>query len=152
MRKKIQRLLPVVQMAEDAEREAAARLAKAQQQLQQAQQQLEGLEQYRNDYQQQWVQQGQQGVTGEWLMNYQRFLSQLEVAIEQQRNNLRWHNTNVDKLRQMWQQTYARLEGLKKLIEKYRTQIQQIADKREQKEMDEFAQRIGSNSGGYQDD
>ncbi len=152
MRKKIQRLLPVVQMAEDAEREAAARLAKAQQQLQQAQQQLEGLEQYRNDYQQQWVQQGQQGVTGEWLMNYQRFLSQLEVAIEQQRNNLRWHNTNVDKLRQMWQQTYARLEGLKKLIEKYRTQIQQIADKCEQKEMDEFAQRIGSNSGGYQDD
>lgn len=144
MQKKIQRLLPVIQMAEDAEREAAGKLGKAQQQLQQAEQQLQGLEQYRSDYQQQWLQQGQQGVTGDWLLNYQRFLSQLEVAIEQQRNSLRWHNTNVAKARDIWQKCYARLEGLKKLVQKYRDQIRHTADKREQKAMDEFAQRIGT--------
>jgi len=77
-------------------------------------------------------------------LNYQRFLSQLEVAIEQQRNSLRWHNTNVAKARDVWQKCYARLEGLKKLVQKYRDQIRHTADKREQKAMDEFAQRIGT--------
>ena len=152
MQKKIQRLLPVVKMAEEAENAAAAKLAQAQQQLQQSQQQLAGLEQYRDDYQQQWLQQGHHGVTGEWLMNYQRFLSQLEVAIEQQRHSLRWHETNVDKFRDIWQKRYARLEGLKKLVQKYRQQIRSRADKLEQKEMDEFAQRIGSSLRGNEYD
>ena len=34
--------------------------------------------------QQQWLQRGGQGVTGNWLMGYQRFLSQLDTAMAQQ--------------------------------------------------------------------
>ena len=84
MMKRAQRLLPVVDMAQEAEREAAAKLSQYQQALQHAQEQLQNLQQYRDDYQQQWIDKGQTGVSGQWLMNYQRFLSQLEVAIEQQ--------------------------------------------------------------------
>lgn len=143
MLKKAQRLAPVVNMAEQTEREVVGKLGKLQQQLQQAEQQLEGLEQYRNDYQQQWISRGQTGVTGEWLMNYQRFLSQLEAAIAQQRNSVQWHKGNVDKARSEWQKAYARLEGLKKLVQRYHDQARKAADRQEQKDMDEMAARKG---------
>ena len=143
MLKKAKRLAPVIEMAEQTEQEAAGKLAKLQQQLLQAEQQLAGLEQYRNDYQQQWITRGQTGVTGEWLMNYQRFLSQLETAIEQQRNSVQWHQRNAEKAREQWQKAYTRLEGLKKLVQRYQDQARHIADRQEQKDMDEMAARAG---------
>lgn len=136
------RLAPVIEMAERAEREAALQLGHCQGLLRQAQVKLGELEQYRGDYQQQWISEGQRGVSGQWLMNYQRFLSQLEIAIGQQRQSVAWHGNNLDKLRVVWQQRYARLEGLRKLVQRYREEARLSADKREQKLLDELAQRI----------
>lgn len=136
------RLAPVIEMAERAEREAALQLGHCQGLLRQAQVKLGELEQYRGDYQQQWISEGQRGVSGQWLMNYQRFLSQLETAIGQQRQSVAWHGNNLDKLRVVWQQRYARLEGLRKLVQRYREEARLSADKREQKLLDELAQRI----------
>ena len=110
--------------------------------LSQARVKLGELEQYRGDYQQQWISEGQRGVSGQWLMNYQRFLSQLETAIGQQRQSVAWHGNNLDKLRAVWQQRYARLEGLRKLVQRYQEEARLSADKREQKLLDELAQRI----------
>ena len=138
------RLAPVIDMAERAEREAAQVLGRCQQQLQQAQGKLGELERYRGDYQQQWINQGQQGVSGQWLMNDQRFLTQLESAIGQQRQTLLWHQDNLRKARELWQQRYARLEGLRKLVQRYLLEARQAEDKREQKLLDEFAQRLSS--------
>ena len=142
MSKRAQRLLPVIDMAQTAEQEAAAKLRQYQAALQQAQQQLQNLEHYRDDYQQQWIDKGQTGVSGQWLMNYQRFLSQLEVAIEQQQKSLAWHENNVRSSQTLWQQAYARLEGLRKLVQRYREEAQKAADKQEQKLLDEMAQRL----------
>lgn len=146
MMKRAQRLQPVIDMAQDAEREAAGQLGQCQTALQQAQQQLHNLQQYRNDYQQQWIDQGQTGVSGQWLMNYQRFLSQLEVAIAQQEKSLAWHESNVSVSQKKWQQTYARLEGLRKLVQRYQDEAQKAADKQEQKLLDEMAQRLMAQS------
>ncbi len=142
MNRRIQRLLPVVDMAKNEEREAVGKLGQSQAALQQAQQQLESLQQYRDDYQQQWIDKGQTGVSGQWLMNYQRFLSQLEVAIEQQDKSLAWHNSNLNKARAAWQQAYARVEGLRKLVQRYRDEAQKVASKQEQKMLDEMALRL----------
>ena len=138
------RLAPVVDMAQRAERAAAVQLARAQGQLTQAEVKLGELERYRSDYQQQWLQSGRQGVSGQWLMNYQRFLSQLEQAISQQAQALAWHQGVVDKARQQWQERYARLEGLRKLVQRYRDEARLAEDKREQKQLDELAQRLTS--------
>lgn len=142
MMKRAQRLQPVIDMAQDAEREAAGKLGQCQTALQQAQGQLQNLQQYRDDYQQQWINQGQSGVSGQWLMNYQRFLSQLEVAIAQQERSIAWHENNVSISQKAWQQAYARLEGLRKLVQRYRDEAQKAADKQEQKLLDEMAQRL----------
>jgi flagellar FliJ protein len=140
--RRAERLAPVVDMALKAEREAARQLGQMQGQLQQAQRKLAELERYRYDYQQQWITNGQQGVSGQWLINYQRFLAQLEGAVEQQNRSVAFHETNVGKARVIWQEKYARLEGLRKLVERYREEARLAADKYEQKQLDEFAQRL----------
>jgi flagellar FliJ protein len=136
------RLAPVIEMAEKAEQEAARLLAQGQTQLSQAEAKLGELEQYYSDYQQQWIQQGSQGVSGQWLMNYQRFLSQLESAIGQQQRSVNWYRDNLQKLRQQWHQRHVRVEGLSKLVESYQKEARIAADKREQKLLDEYAQRL----------
>lgn len=136
------RLAPVVSMAEKAEREAALQLGRCQGLVSQAEAKLGELEGFRGDYQQQWINEGGKGVSGQWLMNYQRFLSQLEVAIGQQHQSLNWHRANLEKARAAWQERYARLEGLRKLVQRYIDEARQIEDKREQKLLDELAQRL----------
>jgi flagellar FliJ protein len=136
------RLAPVIVMAERAERDAALQLGHCQGLLRQAEVQLGELERYRGDYQQQWISEGQRGVSGQWLMNYQRFLSQLETAIGQQRQSVDWHRGNMDKARELWQQRYARLEGLRKLVKRYLDEARLAEDKREQKLLDELSQRL----------
>lgn len=143
------RLAPVVDMAERAEREAALQLGHAQGLLRQAEVQLGDLERYRGDYQQQWISEGQRGVSGQWLMNYQRFLSQLETAIGQQRNSVDWHRVNMQKVRDVWQQRYARLEGLRKLVKRYQDEARMAEDKREQKLLDELSQRLSARNSQY---
>jgi flagellar FliJ protein len=136
------RLGPVIDMAERAEREAARQMGECQTALDKVQAQLGALERYRGDYQQQWINEGKNGVSGQWLMNYQRFLSQLETAIAQQMQSVKWHRDNVDKARENWQQRYARLEGLRKLVQRYLDEARAAEDKREQKLLDELAQRL----------
>jgi flagellar FliJ protein len=139
------RLAPVVDMAERAEREAARALGRSQTLLLQAEGKQGELQRYLGDYQQQWLTQGQQGVSGQWLMGYQRFLSQLETAIGQQRQAVQWHLNSVNKARDLWQQRYARLEGLRKLVQRYQQEARAIEDRREQKMLDELAQRLTLN-------
>lgn len=136
------RLAPVIDMAERAERESAKLFGQGQTQVAQAEAKLGELRRYFSDYQEQWMVQGSQGVSGQWLMNYQRFLSQLESAIGQQQRSLDWHRNNLDKLREQWQQRRARLDGLRKLVDRYLQEARTAADKREQKLLDEFSQRL----------
>jgi len=136
------RLAPVVEMAEKAERTAAQRLGHFQGQMRLAEAKLQELEQFRMNYQQQWINNGTQGVSGQWLMNYQRFLNQLETAVGQQRKSLAWHQNNLNNARDTWQKAYARVEGLRKLVMRYMAEARTLEDKREQRLLDELSQRL----------
>lgn len=135
------RLTPVIDLAEQAEREAAKKMGQGQLQLTQAASKLRDLEHYREDYYQRWQQEGGRGVSSQWILNYQRFIAQLETAITQQQRSVNWYQNNLSTLRQHWQQCHARLEGLRKLIQRQRQEAQRKADKYEQKQLDEFCQR-----------
>lgn len=136
------RLAPVVDMAEKAEKTAVQRLGHFQGQVRLAETKLGELEKFRSDYQQQWIDKGAHGVSGQWLMNYQRFLNQLETAVSQQRQSLNWHQNNLNKARDEWQKAYARVEGLRKLVQRYIDEARALEDKREQKLLDELSQRL----------
>ena len=136
------RLAPVVDMAEKAEKTAVQRLGYFQGQVRLAESKLGDLERFRAEYQQQWIERGTKGVSGQWLMGYQGFLNQLETAVDQQRQSLAWHQTNLDRSRESWQQAFARVEGLRKLVQRYIDEARALEDKREQKLLDELSQRL----------
>ena len=136
------RLAPVVDMAEKAEKTAVLRLGHFQGQVRVAESKLADLEAFRLEYQEQWIVRGSSGVSGQWLLGYQGFLAQLGTAIDQQRQSLNWHQNNLNKARDTWQQAFARVEGLRKLVQRYKDEAQQLEDKREQKLLDELSQRL----------
>jgi len=114
------RLAPVVEMAEKAEKTAVQRLGYFQGQVKVAESKLADLHAFRLDYSEQWIVRGSTGVTGQWLLGFQGFLTQLDTAVDQQRQSLQWHQNNLDKAREAWQQAFARVEGLRKLVQRYR--------------------------------
>ena len=136
------RLAPVVDMAEKAEKAAVLRLGHFQGQVRVAESKLADLEAFRLEYQEQWIVRGSSGVSGQWLLGYQGFLAQLGTAIDQQRQSLNWHQNNLNKARDTWKQAFARVEGLRKLVQRYRDEAQRLEDKREQKLLDELSQRL----------
>ncbi|MGE1177229.1 MULTISPECIES: flagellar export protein FliJ [Pseudomonas] len=136
------RLAPVVEMAEKAEKTAVQRLGYFQGQVKVAESKLADLHAFRLDYSEQWIVRGSTGVTGQWLLGFQGFLTQLDTAVDQQRQSLQWHQNNLDKAREAWQQAFARVEGLRKLVQRYRDEAQRAEDKREQKLLDELSQRL----------
>ncbi|WP_336355174.1 flagellar export protein FliJ [Pseudomonas granadensis] len=136
------RLAPVVEMAEKAEKTAVQRMAYFQGQVTVAESKLTDLNAFRLDYSQQWIVRGSTGVSGQWLLGFQGFLAQLDTAVDQQRQSLVWHQNNLDKARNEWQQAFARVEGLRKLVQRYRDEAQRLEDKREQKLLDELSQRL----------
>jgi flagellar FliJ protein len=66
----------------------------------------------------------------------------LETAVGQQRQSLAWHQNNLNNARATWQQAYARVEGLRKLVQRYILEARQLEDKREQRLLDELSQRL----------
>lgn len=142
--RRVQRLVPVVDQATRAERDAARALGQAQQKLLQSENQLRDLQRYLSEYQQQWLTSGRQGVSGQWMVNYQRFLGQLDTAIDQQQRSVAWNQDNLQKVRERWRQCHMRLEGLRKLVQRYQDEARRRADAREQKQFDELAQRMAA--------
>ena len=136
------RLAPVVDMAEKAEKTAVQRLGYFQGQVKVAESKLADLNAFRLDYSEQWIVRGSTGVTGQWLLGFQGFLAQLDTAVDQQRQSLVWHQNKLDKAREEWQQAFAKVEGLRKLVQRYREEAQRLEDKREQKLLDELSQRL----------
>ena len=135
---RIRRLTPVLDIALDEERKAAGMLGDCQRQLDDSQARLRDLEIYCKEYQNGW---SQQGVGRDWMLNYQRFMAQMQTAIEQQNQTVIWHGKSLEKAREVWRQRYQRLEAMRKLIERYQQEARVRADKQEQKLLDELSQR-----------
>ena len=138
-------MAPVLDLALEEEKKAARTLGECQQQLDEAGARLRDLEHYAGEYEKGWAQRGGQGVGRDWLINYQRFMTQMQTAIEQQQQTLDWHRQSLERARDNWRQRYQRVEALRKLIERYREEARARADKQEQKLLDELTQRAFAN-------
>lgn len=142
---RVRRMAPVLDLALEEEKKAARTLGECQQQLDEAGARLRDLEHYAGEYEKGWAQRGGQGVGRDWLINYQRFMTQMQTAIEQQRQTLDWHRQSLERARDNWRQRYQRVEALRKLIERYQEEARARADKQEQKLLDELTQRAFAN-------
>jgi flagellar FliJ protein len=141
MKKKSQRLRPVVRVAENNEQQAVRALGESQTALQEAQQKLAELEQYRRDYLENFQQSGQRGMSAARMEDYRRFLQKLDLAIAEQQQVLQQLGYQVEQRRQSWMATRNKVRSLDNAVSRYQAEEQRQAHKKEQGENDERSQR-----------
>lgn len=142
MKKSRSKRLSVVLDLAERQKDAADRfLAESQQRLQHAELQLLQLQNYMLEYQQQFTEAGQKGLTTDQLQQHQAFIGRLEQAMRQQHETIRVAQQQLEQVKQYWQGVYARYKGIEKLTAKAKHSEQMLLDKREQQESDERSQR-----------
>jgi flagellar FliJ protein len=108
------------------------------------QQQADGLSTYRSEYCQKWSAQFRQAAQMEILRSYHGFLSRLDQAITQQQSVLEHAGRMVEVQRQRLVEREIRVATVERLIKRRETLLAKIADRRDQKNLDELAQRLSS--------
>jgi flagellar protein FliJ len=107
------------------------------------QQKLQMLENYRNEYRQRMEQQAAGGgMAMTELVNFRRFIAQLDQAVEQQQRNVRLADQGAEFARKQWQQAHRQLKSYEVLLARREAAAEVVANRREQRESDAYAQRI----------
>ncbi|HEY6641009.1 flagellar export protein FliJ [Povalibacter sp.] len=135
------RLQPVRNLADDAERKAALRVAAAERVQHEAEGKLADLERYADDYQRQYTDRVANGIGVTELRDYQAFLARLAEAVRQQRAivSRTQHDCAAERLR--WQEAAKRSKALDHVADQWRNEERCAADRQEQREIDERALR-----------
>jgi flagellar FliJ protein len=139
--KRSKRLEPISNIASKEERKAAEAFGKAQQALDLAKEKLEQLVGYKSEYQNKLHQKAANGISGVELMDYHRFIVQLDQAIGSQRQKVAESTMAFEDNKSNWQNKYSRSSAMKQVVNLHRNNEAAIESKHEQKVMDEFAAR-----------
>lgn len=142
--KRSQRFKPVVKVAENREQEAARLLGDAQTALTQAQQRLTELEGYREEYIKRFHTTGSVGMSAAQMVDYRAFLVKLDLAIAEQGVVVEQANHLVEQQRQEWFARRGKVKMLDTVVSRYQADEQRDADRKEQGDQDERAQRLKS--------
>lgn len=120
---------------------AARDLGQAQRTQRDEEDKLEQLRQFRHEYQQRFTAAAQGGIEVQRLLDYQRFISKLEKAVEQQTQRVAASRRDSVVKRAAWQQKHTRSQAIGMVIDTYRRE-EDAADRRiEQRASDEFGLR-----------
>ena len=124
------------------EQMAQVRAAVANAQAQQ--QQADGLDGYRGEYCAKWSAQFRQAANMEILRSYHGFLSRLDQAITQQQSVVEHAQRMVEAHRQRLVEREIRVATVERLIQRREAMLAKVADRRDQKNLDELAQRLAT--------
>lgn len=116
-------------------------VADSQSRLSQQQQQLEQLQQYQKEYENQQV--GENGLVMNpvQLSEFRRFMGQLDLTIQQQKQQVDFANRELQIKRQKWIESKSKAQAITNMIDSIRHEEQKQLDKVEQKLMDEYGLR-----------
>jgi len=138
---RMQTLKTLLEREEKLRDDALAALRQAEGQAQNARNQADALVQYRTEYHQRWSTQFQQGGAIEIVRCYHGFVERLDGALGQARNTVRQFEGHVTRARERVQEREVRVATVKRLIERHLKQLAAVQARRDQKNMDELAQR-----------
>jgi len=139
--KKSKRLDTVRTVSAQREKAAAESVGQARKQLSQAEQQLSALSTYRNDYRQNLVNLGSEGVSVMMFRDYRTFLNRLDVAIDQQNQRLDTMGKQLNRALDEWAKANGKLKAMDSLIARVRQEEEKLEDKREQRILDDRPRR-----------
>ncbi|AGQ31748.1 Flagellar fliJ protein [Serratia liquefaciens] len=134
-------LITLRDLAQDAVEQATRQLGQVRKAQQAAEQQLSMLLNYQDEYRQKLNNQLSGGMESSNWQNYQQFIGTLEQAIAQHRQQLTQWGEKVDHAMKQWQDKQQRLNAFETLHTRAQSAELQLENKRDQKLMDEFAQR-----------
>lgn len=134
-------LITLRDLAQDAVEQATQQLGQVRKAQQAAEQQLSMLLNYQDEYRQKLNHQLSDGMDSSHWQNYQQFIGTLEQAIDQHRRQLIQWGQKVDHAMKQWQDKQQRLNAFDTLHTRAQSAERQVENKRDQKLMDEFAQR-----------
>lgn len=121
--------------------EAAQECLALERQTRAAEGQVQTLQDYRVEYRQRWSGQFQQSAPIEILRCYHGFVGRLDQAISAQQGVARQAEVRWQAGRERLRQCELKLATVKRLIERRQQALRLAADRREQKQSDEAAQR-----------
>ena len=134
-------LITLRDLAQDAVEQATRQLGQVRKAQQAAEQQLSMLLNYQDEYRQKLNNQLSGGMESSNWQNYQQFIGTLEQAITQHRQQLTLWEQKVESAVKHWQDKQQRLNAFETLHTRAQSAELQLENKRDQKLMDEFAQR-----------
>jgi len=140
---------PLMALLGQAERERDASLAAMQRAVeahQAAQVQSEQLVAYRGEYEARFKEQFSRKSSIDILQCYQGFSARLGQAIDQQQNVAGHAALKLEQARESLRDQEMRVVSVRKLLERRVTELRQMADRRDQKQTDEFAARAAWNN------
>lgn len=136
--KRSERFKPIHNLAQQSEDVAAQTLGEIQRELSNHHLKLSELMMYYEDYTKRFNEQAGKGMSVIQVQSYQKFISQLEVAISEQKKNISRVSDACDSSRADWNVERQKTQVLEKVITRYQKQEQQIHNRQEQRRSDEF--------------
>ena len=137
-----QRLSPVQDVVASAEKRLAQSLAASERRLSEAEGKLTELTRYRGEYEKQFSTRAASGMGVMELRDYQAFLARLTEAMRQQQSVVLRMRADRDAERLRWQDAAKRVKALEHVVTQWQSEERRTADKRDQREADERAQRM----------
>lgn len=136
--KRSKRFKPIHNLAQQKEDVAAQTLGKMQRELSSHQLKLGELQGFYQDYTERFNRQGVKGMSIIQVQSYQKFISQLEVAIIEQKKHISRVAEACDSSRADWTQERQKTQVLEKVISRFQKQEQKMDNRREQRQSDEL--------------
>ncbi|MDH5601831.1 MAG: flagellar export protein FliJ [Gammaproteobacteria bacterium] len=136
--KRSQRFKPIHNLAQQSEDVAAQTLGKIQRELSEHHVKLSELMAYYQDYRTRFNQEAEKGMSISQVQSYQKFISQLEIAITEQKKHISRMTEACDSSRVDWNTERQKTQVLKKVITRYEKQEQRELNRQEQRRSDEF--------------
>ena len=141
-------LNPLTTLLAQAERErdeGLANLQRALQAEQAAQNQSEQLLAYRQDYESRYRERFSRQSAIDVYQSYQAFMARLTQAVDQQHQVVLHAGRRVQAARDLLREQELRVASVRTLLERRLVELRQVAERRDQKQTDEFASRAAWN-------
>ena len=139
--KKSQRIKVIVELNADNEKKALTELGITQTKKKELQTQLESLQQYRQEYQDQYQTVGKTGVNISQLMEFRSFISKLDQAIEDQYKALADMENEATLAKKTWERQHHKTKSLQKVCDTALADEIKRENKGEQNEQDDRSRR-----------
>src|SRR5215831_14237156 len=136
-----ERMKPVQELVGAAERQEAKQLADSEEKLAACERKLDELKQYEEDYRKGFNARATAGMGGRGLRDYQLFLSRLAEAIRQQTKIVATARSERDARQEGWREAARSRKAIGHVVENWQAEERRHAERREQRDSDERAQR-----------